>query len=417
MLLSSNILLAQTDTTRTKFQQLTDSIEPMEIDIIGGYYSQDGANSAVTGGRGTEDLQVVPATFIINIPSKKNNYNFNIGVDNVTSASTDNMDTDVSSASKVDTRVHGDLSYTRKVNKRKSYHVIGGFSSEYDVKSFSAGAGFAVESKNKNSSIDINGKVYYDNWFLYYPAEFRPGVDSAVLENFDHDTYKHSSGNDSRISYNFSASFAQIITPKLQIAITADFVLQTGLLATPFHRVYFNDGINNDGNNEFEDIKSDKLRKREFLPDSRMKIPVSFRFHYYISSTFIFKGFYRYYYDDFGIRANTFELELPVRFSKAFALIPFYRYHTQTASTYFAPFGEHLLTDTYFTSDYDLSAFNSTNYGLGIRFTPLFGIGRNAESKKSDFIFKSLNLRYALYDRSNSLNAYMITLGLGFTVF
>ncbi len=420
LFLSSSILFSQ-DTSKTKIgqyiQELKDSSDQIEIDILSSYYDQDGEHSAVTGGRGTEDLQDLTYTVIVNIPYKKNIFTIEYGQDRITSASVDNIDTDISSDSKNDERAHYSFGFTRKVTKRKSYHVSAGFSSEYDVTSYSLGAGFALESKNRNSSIDVNAKVYYDSWLLYQPAEFRPGVDSIVLEDFDHDTYDSPNGTDNRLSYNFSVSFAQILTKKIQVALTADFVYQTGLLSTPFHRVYFDDGVNVDILDELETVKSSKLRKRELLPDSRLKIPTSIRFHYYLSNTFIFKGFYRYYYDDFGVTASTVEVELPVRFSKAIAVYPFYRYHTQTAADYFAPFGEHKITDKYFTSDFDLSDFDSYHVGLGFKYTPLFGIGRKATSKKSAFKFKSINFRYAYYSRNDNLESFIISLGLGFTIF
>jgi len=188
-------------------------------------------------------------------------------------------------------------------------------------------------------------------------------------------------------------------------------------LATPFHRVYFDDGINTTSLDEISTIISSKVRRREFLPDSRIKIPIALRFHYYLNSTFILRGFYRYYYDDFGIIGNTYEIEVPVRFSKAIAFYPFYRYHTQTAADYFAPFGEHQLTDKYYTSDYDLSNFESNYVGLGFKYAPLFGIFQNAMSKKRMFKFKSINLRYANYNRSDGLNSYLISMGFSLTVF
>lgn len=382
------------DTSKAKIGQV-------EIDLLGSYYDQDGIHSPVTGGRGTEDLQDISNSLIISIPYGKNTYSINFGQDNITSASTDNIDLDVSSDSKVDARTHGDLSLTHKINKRKSYDVGVGFSSEYDVTSFSVGGGYEVESKNRNTSLTFKGKAFYDTYVLYRPIELR----------------NEPEGDDTRLTYNFSATFARVINTKLQLALIGEVTYQSGLLATPFHRVYFDDGVNTANFDELETIKSNKVRKREFLPDTRLKIPVALRFHYYINSTFILRGFYRYYYDDFGVVGNTIEIEVPTRISKAIALYPFYRYHTQTEADYFAPFGEHQLTDKYYTSDYDLSDFSSHHYGMGLRYSPLFGIFQNAMSKKRKVKFKSINLRYAYYDRSDGLNAYLFSAGFSFTIF
>lgn len=399
---------------------------PIEIDILSSYYSQDGEHSAVTGGRGTESLSDLTSTIIVNIPYGKNTYNINIGADNITSASTDNIDpnvssasedntnTEVSSASKNDMRIHGNFGVTHKLSKRKSYNVNAGFSTEYDVKSLNLGAGFSLESKNRNSSIDVNGKVYSDTWSLYEPVELSSNVE---IDDEDGRSKVKPSGKENRTSYDLSVSFAQIMTRRLQVSLTGNVIYQNGLLSTPFHRVYFNDGVNTNQLNEIETILSTKTRKRELLPDSRLKTPVALRVHYSISGTFVVRSFYRYYTDDFGITANTVELELPIKVGNALTFYPFYRYHDQSASKYFAPFGAHLITDDFYTSDFDLSAFNSKQYGLGLEYAPLFGIGKNAKNAdKGRFKLKSINTRFANYDRSDGLNSYLVSFGLSFEI-
>ena len=95
-----------------------------------------------------------------------------------------------------------------------------------------------------------------------------------------------------------------------------------GLLSTPFHRVYFSD-------QELPDI--------ERLPESRLKIPLALRLNYKASDNLIVRTYYRYYSDDFGIQAHTFNLELPIYLSDVWTISPFYRYHTQSGSKYFLP--------------------------------------------------------------------------------
>ena len=75
--------------------------KPIEIDILSAYYNQDGQHSPVTGGRGTEELTDISSSIIINIPKGKYLYNVNLGTDNITSASTDNIDNRISSDSKM----------------------------------------------------------------------------------------------------------------------------------------------------------------------------------------------------------------------------------------------------------------------------------------------------------------------------
>jgi len=81
--------------------------EYVEIDLLSSYYKQDGDHAAVTGGIGTEELTDVSTLFVVNIPlSTTKSINLSTGVDYYTSASTDNIDNNMSSASSVDVRAY-----------------------------------------------------------------------------------------------------------------------------------------------------------------------------------------------------------------------------------------------------------------------------------------------------------------------
>ena len=82
----------------------------------------------------------------------------------------------------------------------------------------------------------------------------------------------------------------------------------------------------------------------------------------------ILKTFYRYYSDTWGVTANTFEITMPIKLPNDFRIYPFYRYHIQKQTSYFAEYQEHLSTDEFYTSDFDLSSFSSHKYGLGISY-------------------------------------------------
>ena len=124
----------------------------------------------------------------------------------------------------------------------------------------------------------------------------------------------------------------------------------------------------------------------------------------------------------FGIRAHTAELELPVKVTPFFILYPFYRYHQQTAATCFAGFMEHSVADAYYTSDFDLSAFTANKIGLGFRYSPVYGIGRfhvpgqTAQGLPRVMRLKSVDVRYAHYQRSTDLVANIVSFDLGFAL-
>ena len=372
------------------------------IDIIGGYYQQDGNHGAVEGGRGTQHLTDVPPAIIVNVPlDTVSRLSVNVGADFYASASTDRIDFALSTPSANDVRIHGDFGYSREHKATGTIWGAGlGVSKEYDYLSFNATASFAKTSRDGNRQLSVAGQVFLDQVTLITPIELRTfsGAPSG----------KSQYGTDTRQTYNFTATYSQVLSKRVQVAISTELVSQNGLLSTPFHRVYFRDNPDPDLvptlGSSFE-ARFPTAARIENLPRARFKYPVSLRLNYYASDLVQVRGFYRFYNDNFGIVAHTLELELPVKVTPFFVVYPFYRYHTQTAATYFAPFAQHSVNDQYYTSDYDLAAFTAHKEGLGLRYSPVYGIGRfhvpghTAQGLPHVMRLKSLDLRYAHYQQ------------------
>ncbi len=365
-------------------------LEDIDVNFLFHYYEQDGNHSAVTGGLGTEELQDISGTIILNIPLDTSSYfNMSLNVNHYSSASTDRINTAMSSASSSDVRTQVSLGY-KKFNALRSkafgFHMGGSMESDY-ISNF-LGADWMLASKDGNREFNISGLVYFDRWAIIFPEELR----EAGLAQVD---------TDKRRSYSILLSYSQVINKKMQVAFSGELVNQNGLLSTPFHRVYF---------------REQDMPKIEKLPGKRFKIPLSTRLHYYIADPLVLRMFYRYYWDDFGIRAHTISIEPSIKFSPFFSIYPFYRYHTQQASQYFGGFKVNLLADEYYTSDFDLSGFYSHKAGIGFRYSPVFGISRFRHPfSKKIAQFKSVNVRYAQYKRQDGLIAFMIGTDFAFS--
>ena len=373
------------------------------VDILGSYYQQNGDHSAVEGGTGTQHLTDVAPTILLNVPlDSVTRLSANLGVDYYASASTDRIDQVLSSPSAHDQRVHLDLGLARQLaDKRTTVGAGAGVSKEYDYLSFNLTGSYARASRNGNREVSVAGQVFLDRVTLILPAELRPG--GPRDRNY---------GSDNRQSFNLSAVLSQVLTKRVQVALSTELVAQRGLLSTPFQRVYFYDSSPALGT-----PGQLGTAKTELLPRLRYKYPVGLRLTYYATDLVQLRGFYRFYNDNFGIRAHTFELEVPLKITPFFTLYPFYRYHTQTAADYFAPYLAHSVADEYYTSDYDLAAFSANKVGAGFRYAPLYGLGRF----KTPFggrvaKFKSLDLRYGYYRQSTGLTANIVSFDLGFTV-
>lgn len=364
-----------------------------EANIVSGYYNQNGNNSAVTGGIGTEKL----TDFSNNIELKLSKYdsrgnqhifNATIGIDTYTSASSDKIDpSTVSSPSYSDVRVYPSLAWNIQ-NDRKgtNFGIVGSFSTEYDYTSVGGGLNFAKTSKDQNTEFAVKLQAFLDQWKVILPVELRP-------EGYGSGSESDRRPVDYRPRNSFSAAFSlsQVINKNLQVALITEPAYQHGLLATKYQRVYFTNGAVNS----------------ETLPGSRYKLPIGARLSYFLGDRVIVRGFYRYYVDDWGIHGNTAELELPVKISPFFSISPFYRYYNQSASQYFSGYALHTISDSFFTSDYDLSKFNSNFIGAGIRLAPPGGIAGLQH-------ISMVEIRYGHYTRSNGLASNNISLNLRF---
>jgi hypothetical protein len=343
-----------------------------------------------------------------------------------------------SGASKADVWVNGNFSYSHSSDNRNNiWSVNANFASEYDYSSIGFGGGYTRLFNEKNTEINLKANVYLDKWNPVYPTEldsyqeanqslnngFFANVEildqsGNVIDKNGQNVWKPSKSflvtNTSRNTYSLSLSFSQIINKNAQFSIFLDVVQQDGWLANPMQRVYFADTdnyyIGEAGSISNYTSRSNKTVFQladdiERMPDTRLKTPIGARFNYYINEKFVLRTYYRYYTDDWGISAHTASLEIPIKISDKFTLSPSYRYYTQTAADYFAPYETHLSTQEFYTSDYDLSEFNSNQYGLAINYTDIF-----TKMKIWKLGLKKLGLKYSYYKRNTGLKSGIVSM-------
>ena len=405
---------AQEDTTYKKRV-----LEAAEIELLFSYYEQDGSNAAVTGGEGSEALNDATSSIVLKIPIGENDIiTADMGISAYTSASSSNVnpfDGDVNreaspfsastGASRQDVLTHFSPSYSHASEDRNTLVSAKAYiSTEYDYFSVGLGGGYLRKFNEKNTELTVDAQVYFDTWNPQYPIELRTGFfDSRISGNGTYTPDFEAFENVNRNSYALSLGFSQVLSKRLQTSIFMDVVSQNGLLSTPFQRVYFGDI----GNFFIEDFQlADDVER---LPNSRFKIPLGARLNYYLSDQFVIRTYYRFYYDDWGIRSHTANIEVPVKLTDAFTLYPSYRYYSQTQADYFYAKEAASSTETYYTSDYDLSSYHAHQYGMGLRYKDLF-----TRATILKFGLKTVELRVNNYDRSDGLNAFIVSLGTTF---
>ena len=466
------VSFAQKDTLKSYKKKV---LETVEVDMLLGFYTQKGIHASVTGGIGNEDLQNIAPTVVIKIPLNEDDVlTADFGFSSYTSASSSNgnpFNTGASTgedreysggdgsgsggqgpkgspwvassgASRKDVLTALSLSYVHATDDRNRYWSSNiGSSYEYDYQSFGFGGGVTQLWNEKNTELNIKAQVYLDQWIPIIPTEIDEyeqfGSDFLI------DTQSYFSGvsvlnsngasvaeylpskftpinNVNRNSYSFSLGFSQILTPRMQFSLALDLVKQEGWLANPLQRVYFSDKSNyyvgnannisnyeNPSNTDVFHLADDIER----LPSTRLKYPLGMRLNYYVNEYLVIRSYFRKYLDDWGVDSNTFQVELPVKFNMSWRIIPSFRYFDQTAADYFAPYNQHLSTQDYYTSDYDLSAFSSYQVGGEFAFTDVlskYGVGKLS--------LKRIGLRVQNYQRSDGLSAFSISTNFSFVL-
>ncbi len=364
-----------------------------EVNLIEGYYHQNGNNSAITGGIGSELLHDFENSLDVVLTKedrygRKHSISIDANIDFYTSASSDKIDPlTIGSASSNDWHLYPSISWSVEDEKTGITQSLSyAFSREFDYKSHGFTAGINFQSKDKNRDLNLRGSAFIDTYMAILPAELRSMTYPSGAK-----TDRIGISFKGRNTFAFASSLSQVITDRLQLLVMVEPAYQQGFLSTPFHRVYFSNG----------DVTTEKL------PAERLKIPIGFRGSYFLGDRIVLRGFYRFYWDDWGMIAHTGSLEVPYKFTPFLSISPFARYNIQGKVRYFRPYGYHDVNSEFYTSDYDLSTFSSWFVGSGLRMSPPGGILGISH-------INSMELRYGYYTRSNGMQAHSVTVAFKF---
>jgi hypothetical protein len=367
-----------------------DQVNRTDIELVYNNYIQDGNNSAVTGGLGTEELYVYGPSLNYARTIGRTTLSANVGTDIISSASTDNIDFIVSSASILDARTYANFGVGHLMeNQQTSWYTGGGFSIESDYLSLNLKAGLIHKNKKKGRTYSLQFQRFWDdlrwgrlqdglNLFkprrLIYPQELR-------FREWHENTKRH--------SYNLQMGLDQVVNKRLVMGIYPEFTYQDGLLSTPFHRVYFEDGS----------------LAVEALPSYRYKGSLGLKLNAFVGGSVVLRNSVNGYADSFGVRGLSLENETVIKLDPSWSVAPSLRYYTQQGSRYFAPLGQHQAGARYASSDWDLADFHTWTVGTRFRYSPQAYISKRMK-------FNSMSLQYSYYDRSNGLYSHLISLSV-----
>lgn len=354
-----------------------------KIKLVYYHYLQDGDRSAVTGGKGTEELAVYGPSLSYQRKKNKRTIELKGGADIISSASTDKIDFITSSASILDTRMFLQGKIGSQISDQTTIDLGGGSSIESDYFSWNAKFSLTHLNKSEMTALTFKSSFYSDDlrWgrlstdhyspqFLIYPSELR---DSEW-----HDEYK-------RLSYNIGFGLDQIVNARNRVGLLLDLSRQTGLLSTPFHRVYF----------------TDESLRVENLPNFRNRASLTAKWNSFVSGRWVSNLDITAYSDSYKVASIGIQQAMVFKWTPFFSLKPSVRVLFQKGTNYFESYGQHHPESEHFTSDYDLA--DLTSYGVGVDFRwynhpQLQSIG-----------LEELVIRYQHYGQANRLSAHILT--------
>ena len=357
-----------------------------EVELRTSYYTQSGhgfqSQDGSPGSAGSEALSIYEPWAMFRIrQNDRVTHEITIPVDIITAASPNAVDAykgvdAMSTASQRNESADLDIRTTIKVTDVDTITTRFTAHGEEPLGSGTAGAGYRRSLADDNATIGINGSMTID-----------------LFDIRDHLGDFH--GKTDRITSNANVSASQLLSPTTVVDGSYGITYQHGTLdPSGWNAVPVSDGTIVD----------------EQLPHARTRHAWSVRLAQRIPQTdSTLKLSYRYYLDDFGVRAHTIEVDgyqylVPWLYVRAS-----YRFHHQTGASFFTtdmPVSQTVLDPR--TSDSDLAPFDAHEWSASIVVVR----GRAPAGLRA----WSLAAELLHYWRTNDLQVSTVSLSLGRTL-
>lgn len=155
--------------------------------------------------------------------------------------------------------------------------------------------------------------------------------------------------------YQYRIGISQIITPELLIAFSWENIADDGYLKSPYRSDYYLDSTG-----------QQRIATEEAYPQTRDSDAFAVRALYYLPYRAALKGEYKYYTDDWGIDANSFDLGYTHPLPNGWMLDLHARYYKQDAADFYYDLLPYENAYKYHARDKELSTFDSTTFGITV---------------------------------------------------
>ena len=193
---------------------------------------------------------------------------------------------------------------------------------------------------------------------------------------------------------NFRVGISQVITTKLIIGLNYETIDDEGFLNNPYRNYRYL-------RNPLDSSQGYQL-SQEVYPATRTSDAISLRAAYYLPYRAAIKGDFRYFTDDWGIDANTYQFSYTQPYNDRWTFEARWRWYEQQQADFYNDLFLFASQDNkdYRARDKELSEFSSTTLGIGLTYSlPSFHtmITRSSISVHWDYIkfdydnFRNLN--------------------------
>ncbi len=211
--------------------------------------------------------------------------------------------------------------------------------------------------------------------------------------------------NQDKTSYWGMASLRQLLSPTTVLNLSYDGIYLKGFLSDPYREVKVFDA-----NNRF-------IMVEEHHPDNRLRQAVTAKLNQAIPAIKAsITGNYRYYWDDWGVKSHTAEIQFNKYVLDDLITRFHYRYYFQDKADFYQ---DHYTTDYYpgkgfLTSDYKLQRFFSNNFGISL--TLLFRKLAYSHPTWEFLKDSSVEIRYFRYFNTLDFSANIFQMNVNFGI-
>lgn len=274
----------------------------------------------------------------------------------------------------------------------------------------------------------LEGSTWFLRYGIHLEEHWRTGIggfgwsgsfndDNTVVStslNFIYDYFDdifprgHTDGQTHRYTLNQNVGLTQILSATTLLAINYGLTFQTGTLENGWNSVYLAGASTQDCLDDPEQLPEYDCvnRRRENLPTERIRHAGSVQINQHIPRLrHTIKADYRYYRDDFGLRAHSARIQAYQWLGRRIYLRGHYRFHHQTGVDWFhrfVPFD--VAGDVFATADSDLERFIAHEFGAKavVYILPIDG-------PKGPL---ALDVAYTRYQRTNDLRMNVFGVGI-----